>query len=71
MDAMETEPLVQAKVICDRFDIPRGSLYRLVKDGVIPAHVEPPKAWQLHRARNLLFRVSEVEAALRALGERR
>jgi predicted DNA-binding transcriptional regulator AlpA len=70
MDTMEAEPLVQAKVICERFGIPRGSLYRLVRENIIPYHVEPPKPWQRKRPRNLLFRVSEVEAALAALRER-
>jgi hypothetical protein len=51
--------------------VPRWALYRLVDAKKIPYQEEPPKAWQLHRARNLLFRVSEVEAALAALRERR
>ncbi len=65
------EKMVQAKVICERFGIPRGSLYRLVKEKKIPAHEEPAKDWQTRRPRNLLFRPSEVEAALRALRDSR
>ncbi len=34
---MGKEHLVSADEICKRFDIPRGSLYHLVKQGRIPA----------------------------------
>lgn len=63
--------MVQAKVICDRFGIPRGSIYRLVRENLIPYHIEPPKPWQTKRKRNIVFKPSEVEAALKRLKEER
>jgi hypothetical protein len=50
--------------------VPKYALYRLVVAKKIPYHEQPPKPWQLRRPRNLLFRVSEVEAALATLRER-
>lgn len=53
--------MVTAKIITQRFDIPRSTLYRLVADGDIPAH-DVTKSW--HRQRQLRFKVSEVQQAL-------
>lgn len=53
--------MVTAKVITEEFGIPRSTLYRLVKDGRIPAH-DVTKPW--HERQQVRFLVSEVRAAL-------
>lgn len=53
--------MVTAKVITDRFHIPRSTLYRLVKDGRVPAH-DVTQPW--HDRRQLRFKVSEVRKAI-------
>lgn len=55
--------MVTAKVIADEFGIPRSTLYRLVKDGRIPAH-DVTQPW--HDRKQFRFRMSEVKAAVEA-----
>jgi len=62
---MEERELVTAKEICRRFDIPRGSLHRLVKEGRVPA-VDVSKSY--HKTKRWLFDPAEVA---RVLGEPR
>lgn len=53
--------MVTAKVITERFAIPRSTLYRYVKEHRIPVH-DVTKPW--HRQRQLRFKESEVRTAL-------
>ena len=53
--------MVTAKVIAEKFDIPRSTLYRLVGEGRVPAH-DVTKPW--HSRRQFRFRVSEVQRAI-------
>jgi predicted site-specific integrase-resolvase len=60
---MKERELVTAKEICKRFDIPRGSLHRLVKEGRIPA-IDVRKGY--HKTHRWLFDPAEVERVLGA-----
>jgi len=53
----EGEEMVDAHEITTRFEIPRGSLYGLVKEGLIRAH---DVTKDHHRRRQLRFYASEV-----------
>lgn len=53
--------MVTAKVITDRFHIPRATLYRLVDQGKVPAH---DVTADYHQRRQIRFKESEVQAAL-------
>lgn len=64
---MEGEKLVSAKEICDRHHLPRHILYGLVDRKEVPAHEQPREFY--HKRRRLLFRPSEVDAALKRLKE--
>lgn len=66
---MEGEKLVSAKEICKATGLPRHILYGMVERGEIVAHEQPREFY--HKRRRLLFRLSEVEAALRQLRESR
>jgi excisionase family DNA binding protein len=61
---MGDEPMVTAKVIAEKFEIPRSTLYRMVDDGRIPAH-DVTKSW--HKRRQFQFRESEVRKAIEDL----
>jgi predicted DNA-binding transcriptional regulator AlpA len=56
--------MVTAKVIAEKFAMPRSTLYRFVDEGRIPAD-DVTKPW--HRRRQLRFRVSEVQRAIDAM----
>jgi predicted DNA-binding transcriptional regulator AlpA len=63
---MKQEPLVTAKVIADAFDMPRTTLYRLVKEGRVPAY-DITRSWHINRRYG--FRLSEVRQALTDLDD--
>jgi hypothetical protein len=62
-----TPELVSAKEILERFQIPRASFYRLLREGRIPSHRQQQEKWHTHT--RLLFSPAEVEVALKKLGE--
>jgi len=61
---MENEPLVGANVVIRETGVPRKALYRMIRDGEIPAYHER-KPWQ--KEGFWRFRLSEVKAALEKL----
>lgn len=59
---MEEEKLVTVKAVSRQFNIPEYAIYRMVKDGRLPAHEMPREPW--HKRTRIGFRLSEVERAL-------
>lgn len=59
---MNDEPLVSARTLEEKQILPKGSAYRLAKQGVIPCFSVGAKR------RGVRFRISEVVAALRRPG---
>ena len=59
---MNDEPLVSARTLEEKQILPKGSAYRLAKQGVIPCFSVGTKR------RGVRFRISEVVAALRRPG---
>ncbi len=59
---MNDEPLVSARTLEEKQILPKGSAYRLAKQGLIPCFSVGAKR------RGVRFRISEVVAALRRPG---
>ena len=53
---------VSSGEIMKLFELPRTTLYRLVRAGTIPAHELPGKSW--YKRKHYQFYVSEVARAL-------
>jgi excisionase family DNA binding protein len=65
---MEEEALVTVDTVVRETKIPRATVYKMVEEKRIP-FVDVTQPW--HRRRQLRFRLSEVQAALRDMGEQR
>lgn len=59
---MNDEPLVSARILEEKQILPKGSAYRLAKQGLIPCFSVGAKK------RGVRFRISEVVTALRRPG---